>query len=290
MKQLIIPVFALLSTIFQAQSMEICDETKKSEKDSLNAKSKYPNYNSLSNRSNNYSKAEDLKIFLKITAQELIPDVQNRIATKFIQLYFSNTSLSCAKLKPLELLHFVSKVQNICPIKIGNKIFEWKDIIVLTKKQQEKLFVVGNPHYLYTCLTGFDNNVIEAPNDCCTKTVYCLPQYCCGKMAPDIKLLEDQPAHIKKNLIVHTDDYSAVCCQCIPACTAGFCLLYPVLGVANGCAISFCSTTLSSWVWWLPMGFWPTCGGLFLLKRFLLRAKNGSCCSNEHDLHERRFE
>jgi hypothetical protein len=177
----------------------------------------------------------------------------------------------------------------MCPITIGNKAFQWEDVIVLTKEQQDKLFKIGNPDPCYTCLTGFDNNFIETPCNFCTKAVYCLPKYCCGAIEPDIKFLEDQPEHIKKELLIHTTDYSLAYLGCIPCCTVLAILSYFALGIANSCAISCCLKTLPSSIWLIPKLFGAANTCAFPLNRLLIKTKCG-CGLQTCPAREKRFE
>jgi len=237
----------LLCAMHSTQGMEVWGETK-SEKTVLN-REKYSNYNSLPNSSAVSSEEREyLKAFLKASAQALPPDIKACIATKLVQLYFL-TALKCIEEKPLEVLNLVCQVQSICPLTIGEKTFEWKDLIVLKKKKQESLFNLGNPSTCWKCFTGLDN--ITVPGSCSNvdyaikagvaklqcRDVPAARAISCYSMDND---LDDMPAHIKKNLIIQE---SECCTPILFGCCAPLALSGSLLGLASLIFSSSCSST-----------------------------------------------
>lgn len=286
----------MLCTLYQLQGMEVVGETKVREKKSLIESNKHVDYCGLiESRDISYmahdelKKRKELTAYLKASAQELPYEIRAYIAEKFTQLYLRDNSLFVES-DPLVALRIVCHVQKMGSLIIGNKTFDWKDLITLKKEEQDRLFVIANPDSWYTCLTGFDNNFIAAPDDHCTKAAYCLPNYCCGTVAPSVKFLEDQPQHIKKNLLVQQADYSSICCGCIPQCVGvsiGGCVFVGVINV-----IMFSSTgTSCGCLWYIPATTCASKAGALVLHRLLMSVKYCGFCGNGTCLaYERRFQ
>jgi hypothetical protein len=296
MKQPAGVLMMILFTICQVQGMEVVGETKIHEKKSLIESNEQVGYCGLI-RSHDIScmthdelkKRKELKAYLKASAQELPYEIRAYIAAKFVQLYLQDNSLVIES-DPLVVLRILCRTQKMSSLTIGNKTFDWKDFITLKKEARDKLFIIGNPDPLYTCLTGFDNNFIATPNDHCTRAVYCLPQYCCGAVAPNIKFLEDQPQHIKKNLLVHQADYSSICFGCIPPCavlSVSCCLL---VGVVNLIALS-CKGASCGSLWYIPATTCASKIGALALHRLLMSVKCCGFCGKGTCLaYERKFQ
>lgn len=280
------------------QGMEVWGQTKVSEERTLIINSRQSlSYSSfLCHPYNNSLEKEELNDFLKASAEQLPAEIKKNIATIFVRLYLLENNLNDIRSDYLGALNLLCRSQNMCPLTIGNKTFEWKDIIVLKREQQDKLFVMGNPDSCYTCLTGFDNHYIERSENCCkgcpkyccgvplpvvagnfcTKAAYCLPKYCCGAVAPDMRFLEDQPKHIKKNLIVQEANCNLAC---LLAFIGGFFSWYvPVM-------LTVCSVcSHSPVVWWpfsISFGLATPCS--CVVNRLFIKAHDCCSCSKFDD-------
>lgn len=186
------------------QGMEVCGEADLEKRLLING-DKQPAYSSLvnpydspSNIYHKYGKQEcdEQKDWLRYSAKVLSPDLKKRIVIDFMRLHLGQQNMSNSKLDPLIAFKFLCHVQNMCPLRIGNKEFHFKDLIVLKKEQQEKLFEIGNPNQCWAFLSGLDNRMFEMG-------------LCCETGNHRVRILKKQPYHIKENLVIKR----SYCCE-----------------------------------------------------------------------------
>lgn len=172
---LIIVIMLFLCAIHRADSAEIWYETKDSETQPLIDKSKQSEFS-----------------FVKRIA--LLPsDIQRNILSKLFSGSKEDDEQNSAKLTSLDPglgLKLFFRSQKKCPLTIGNKTFDWQDLIRLTKQQQKDLFSIGNPGCCYSCITGYDNNRFGVGTSVSN---------CSNYWPMRVDILEKQPEHIKKS-------------------------------------------------------------------------------------------
>lgn len=206
MQRLIAVLVISLVMIFDVQGMEIVGETKKLNNFSTNCGGMYSDYYEtqkfLAHKTIDYNIPEQsvCRSFYNLPS-----DIQNSILNTMFELLGEKKEKYRRRMSLLKpALFLFQRTQMNGPLNLGNKTFEWKDVIVLKKKQQEDLVKLCNPDPYYSAWVGTSNGLF-CRHLCSFK--------CCGcsDQDSDINLLKGMPAHIKKGLIVHVADDS-VCC------------------------------------------------------------------------------
>lgn len=248
MNKLILVIAVLLCLLHDVQGMEVWGQTKIPEERALIINSRQSSYSSLFNPYNNSLEKEELDEFFKASVTQLSHDVKACIARMFVRVYLLQHDLNVIQSDsdPLGILNLLCRVQSRCPLVIGNKTFEWKDIIMLERKQQQGLFAIGDPSRCYVCCTGYDN-----------------VKFAGTEINAQVETLKKSPAHIKKDLIIEAYPEHAH-----PYGGHGLCMIAGCIGAgeagAGAMLLNVCQMPISGFF----SAFVPTVAsivGLFLL-------------------------
>jgi len=117
----------------------------------------------------------------------------------------------------MQFLKQILRVKKACPLTIGNKTYQFSDLDYLLsaeKKDQDELFLLGHPNEYYSFLTGFNNQIFKQGLYFYRK---CPCQCAINHDVHGVKaisILQKQPAHIQKNLMIKVANYNAGHCIC----------------------------------------------------------------------------
>jgi hypothetical protein len=174
------------------------------------------------------SKKEEAISILRYAKRLSLPvELMEQIASKYLMLYLKKERINFipSSLSPLCMVNLIGNVQERPPLVIGNKKFEWKDLMRISAQQYEKLYGIANPSTCYSCLTGYNNDI--------------LPVWSIENLFRCANGLTEMPEHIRRDWIVKINkcDSSAFCLisSVFLGFGTGLSLLYSLMAFCVSC-------------------------------------------------------